>query len=597
MLISVVSLCPGCSQDTGIKLNPDTLTSATPGVASAVLSRTHQGWADPSCVSTSCHDSIHTSGYRNADCVNCHGANGAPLRPAGHDDLGCANTGCHANAHPELSFNSPNDCRSCHHYQDPATGTCAYTEEYDVVVIGSGGGGLAAAASLAKEGKRIVLLEKNYKVGGMMATFTRLDYTFEISLHAMDFMGISLVNGLGGENKIQPVKAEPIMYRVVAPDFSLDIPADVDEYRAVLKQQFPEEEQNIDAIFDELGGLSGAGHAGMSAYDVLYQYTQNDQLITVLTMLSGFLGVSPTELSAAFFTMGMLTAYHISGYHYLIGGSQSMSNALAEITEENGGTIKLNTRATKIVIAHNRAVRVETADGGCYDTDYVVSNANAIDTFFEMIGEDHLPADFIEEIEAREIGLSIFAVFLGVDEDYRDLFPEGSHEIMVVANYDFDEHYQAVAECRPEDTALGIANYSAVDPTAAPPGKSAIVITSQLDYDCFDQWNSSYQDYNEYKFELAEIYINRIEKLIPGIADHIEVLEVSTPVTIEHYTLNPRGTIFGFKSYTKDLSLTSLGSPSTPIPNVFMAGAWVMGGGQTPSMLTGVMAASEILSE
>ena len=589
--------CTGCGSNRGFELDPDSLTSATPEIASVAPTSAHEGWGDPSCFP--CHDTIHTSGFREADCANCHGNNGAPLRPSGHDDLGCANADCHPGRHQGMGFGSPNDCRACHRYPEPATGTCSYTEEYDAVVVGAGGGGLAAAAHLAREGKHVLLLEKNYKVGGQMTNFTRLDYHFEVSLHAMDFMGISLVNGLGGEGKITPVRAEPYMYRVVAPDFTIDVPADVDEYRAALQRQFPDETHNIDAIFDELGGLSGAGSGNLSAYEVLSLYTQDERLISVLTILSGFLGVSPKELSGAFFTMGMLTAYNISGYHYLIGGSQSMSNALAGIVEEHGGTIKLNTRATKIVIENGRAVRVKTADGGCYDTGSVVSNANAPDTFFRMIGKEHLPAEFIEEVESREIGLSIFAVYLGVDRDYADLFPEGSHEIMVLSSYDIDEHYRAAADCRPEDTTYGIANYSVVDPTSAPAGKSVIVLTSQLGYDCYHQWDwaSSYQSYKDYKLAAARVYIERAEEFLPGLSNHIEVLEVATPATIEGYTLNPRGTIFGWKSYTKDLSLVSLGSPATPIPNVFLAGAWVMGGGQTPSMLTGLMAASAVLDQ
>ncbi|MCM8763903.1 MAG: FAD-dependent oxidoreductase, partial [Candidatus Omnitrophica bacterium] len=35
-------------------------------------------------------------------------------------------------------------------------------KDYDVVVIGAGLGGLASAAFLAKEGKRVLLLERHY---------------------------------------------------------------------------------------------------------------------------------------------------------------------------------------------------------------------------------------------------------------------------------------------------------------------------------------------------------------------------------------------------------------------------------------------------
>ena len=40
----------------------------------------------------------------------------------------------------------------------------------DVIVIGAGHNGLAAAATLAKQGKRVLVLEKNGYVGGMTGT-------------------------------------------------------------------------------------------------------------------------------------------------------------------------------------------------------------------------------------------------------------------------------------------------------------------------------------------------------------------------------------------------------------------------------------------
>ena len=46
-----------------------------------------------------------------------------------------------------------------------------FDEEYDVVVIGAGMGGLSCAAYLAKEGKKIKVLEQHYKPGGCGSDF------------------------------------------------------------------------------------------------------------------------------------------------------------------------------------------------------------------------------------------------------------------------------------------------------------------------------------------------------------------------------------------------------------------------------------------
>jgi all-trans-retinol 13,14-reductase len=56
-------------------------------------------------------------------------------------------------------------------------------ENYDAIIIGSGMGGLATAAILAKEGKKVLVLEKHYTAGGFTHSFTRNDYEWDIGIH------------------------------------------------------------------------------------------------------------------------------------------------------------------------------------------------------------------------------------------------------------------------------------------------------------------------------------------------------------------------------------------------------------------------------
>ncbi len=58
--------------------------------------------------------------------------------------------------------------------------------KYDVIIIGAGLGGLTAGAKLAKEGKKVLLLEQHNQPGGCATTFRRGDFTLEVGLHEMD---------------------------------------------------------------------------------------------------------------------------------------------------------------------------------------------------------------------------------------------------------------------------------------------------------------------------------------------------------------------------------------------------------------------------
>ncbi|MGW8316703.1 MAG: FAD-dependent oxidoreductase, partial [Bacteroidales bacterium] len=52
--------------------------------------------------------------------------------------------------------------------------------KYDVIIIGAGLGGLTAGARLAREGKKVLMLEQHDRVGGCATTFKRRDFTMEV---------------------------------------------------------------------------------------------------------------------------------------------------------------------------------------------------------------------------------------------------------------------------------------------------------------------------------------------------------------------------------------------------------------------------------
>jgi phytoene dehydrogenase-like protein len=55
---------------------------------------------------------------------------------------------------------------------------------YDAIVIGSGIGGLCVASLLAQmANKRILVLERHFKLGGFTHSFSRKGYTWDVGLH------------------------------------------------------------------------------------------------------------------------------------------------------------------------------------------------------------------------------------------------------------------------------------------------------------------------------------------------------------------------------------------------------------------------------
>ncbi|MFW5739468.1 MAG: FAD-dependent oxidoreductase, partial [Myxococcota bacterium] len=423
--LTALASCNGSDDAGTTAVQLDSLSSATPGVPAAVLTDAHAGWKNPGCLADGCHTLAHGS-KSPAGCIVCHGDNGAPRIPirAAHDQEISSCASCHAAVHEGLGFDDPIDCTTCHKFAE--SDGCPTWREFDVAVIGAGGGGLSAAAALARAGKKVVVIEKHNKVGGYMTAFERKGYRFEVSLHGFDGlepggMNVDIFKQLGIYDRVKPVKTS-IMYKAIYPDFSFDVPDDVDAYEAKLKEAFPDEADGIAAIFEESMFMeefilafskSQAGEAPMPPQEDMLKFQEysdmplstflskhiSDPKLTMLyTQLAGFAGAEPDNLSTGFF-MAMWNSYHRHGFHFFEGGSQAVSDAMADVVRENGGTVRLGTLATKVAVEGNNAVHVETQNDACYRAQHVVSNAPAPLLIHELIGTEHIASEDVEKYD------------------------------------------------------------------------------------------------------------------------------------------------------------------------------------------------------
>jgi phytoene dehydrogenase-like protein len=648
--------------DSGTQNEVDYMSAATPEVDSAKLNKSHEGWKNTDCLS--CHADVHNKAdYTPSICATCHGSNGGPLRPVDHQNDDCMS--CHADAHVGVELDSPKGCRSCHKYEAPADGSCAFTQVVDAVVIGAGGGGIAAGAYLAKSGMDTVVLEKHYKVGGYMVSFNRGDYRFEASLHAFDGLDPTVYNEkegttnglniqtfeeLGILDKVKTHEGDP-MYLTVYPDHELLIPADEDEYLAMLKAEFPAEEDGLDRLFLEMRQVDkvmrvifkyqNAGKEvmdltspdalefiaeitqkglmnkllkvqkymeGTSLSQFLDEYLTDQKLVAIWTQLAGFVGGSPDDISALFF-MAMWNNYHLGGYYYPVGGSGAITSALAEVVEENGGLVRTHSLVTKIDIEDGLATRVRTDDGVCYETDYVISNVSAPATLLEMVGEEYMPTAPNSPFnpakiapgndESLVVGMTMIQVYLGVDHDYSEVF-QGSHEIMYSESYDQTKNFESYQASDIDNSSYAVLNYGMMDPEVAPKGKNVIVVGTLMAFDWEDQWHwdEDHEAYEQFRYETAIRLLERAEAdFLPGLMQHVEVMEIGTPQTMKGFTLNPKGSIFGWDNIPEQ-SMNNRMPQQSPIDNLMLAGAWTFpGGGQSAVLVSGMVAAKLILKK
>src|SRR5437867_5654157 len=131
-----------------------------------------------------------------------------------------------------------------------------YPSSYDAIIIGAGVGGLFCANLLAREGLKVLLLERHYMLGGFCSTFRRKGFIFDAATHFYPLLGnpTTLTGKLLQDLEIPTewIKMDPVDQFHLPSMPSFAVPADLGQYLDKLKKLFPEEAGAIDAYFAEM---------------------------------------------------------------------------------------------------------------------------------------------------------------------------------------------------------------------------------------------------------------------------------------------------------------------------------------------------------
>jgi ferredoxin-NADP reductase len=266
-----------------------------------------------------------------------------------------------------------------------------------------------------------------------------------------------------------------------------------------------------------------------------------------------------------------------------------------ETIEEYGGEVWLNNGASRILVREGKVCGVMAEDGTEIATSYVVSNANPWVTSLELIGRDQLPDWYLRRLGAWTPGAATFNVYLGLDCTCEEIGLT-THENFVNRSYDLDRQYELMrAGIDIEPDGAAVTAYNVVDPWFSPPGTSSVVITL-ISYAA--PWiRLSPPDYQAAKHNLADRLLTLAERVAPDIREHIEVVEIATPLTNMRFSGNPGGSIIGFDENFMGTGMDHLPNRS-PLEGLYFAGAWAnIGGGYEPCIFSGYLTSRQILGD
>jgi len=482
---------------------------------------------------------------------------------------------------------------------------------YDAVIIGAGLGGLSCAAAFARQGFRPLVLEQHTTPGGYATTFKRPGgFVFDVSLHSTS------VGERGGHYNLIPGFPEiadvefvphPFLYRAIFPGYDIRVPQkDPAKYAETLAGLFPAEKDGIARLLEDMAGVGrdinaysqAGGKVNMATFAKDYPYLvkafgktwgqmadarlKDPKLKAIVSGLWGYFGLPPSKLSAFYYALPT-SSYLRDGGYYPRGRSQAISDAFVKFIESQGGTVKLGAAVEKITVRNRTATGVRTADGAEYAAKVVVANANPIDVFGKMIPEDDDLKDYAAKLRSKSISLSCFHVFLGLKKDLVGELKIPDSEIAYATGFDDDEGYRRQQAADVESGGFGLMLYDNVYKGYSPAGKNTVDILTLQGYEPWAKYEADYRKgektaYRAEKERMADVLIKKVEAaVLPGLSKAIEVKEIGTPLTSWRYTRNTRGAIYGWDQ-TVDNSGPNRFPPTTPVKNLYLAGAWTQPG-------------------
>ena len=466
-------------------------------------------------------------------------------------------------------------------------------KKFDVIVIGGGHNGLVNAAYLARAGKSVLVLERRHVLGGaavteevfpgfkfsvcsyvvsllrpeiireldlprhgleilpLDGTFTPMpngDYLWRVNDHAKTRREIARHSKLDAEAYDEYGKAmiemahfiKPIMSMTPPDPTSLNLKGLLDLLTMGRRfQRLP-----LDDKYNQVQLMT------MSAVDFLDQWFETDVLKATMSasgIIGTFLGVrSPGtayvllhhymgEIDGAFRSWGLSR-----------GGTGAISNAIAGAAREAGAEIRTEAPIAKVILKNGEAKGVALANGDEIYAEVISSSVDPRLTFSRMVGEEHLPPEFVDDLRRYKYRGSSGKVNLALDAlpDLRSLPGRGPQlrgAISISPSVDYMERAYDEAKYgrfsrRPY---VDIVIPSLTDPSVAPAGKHVM--------SCFVQYapyNLKEGTWDEKRDEFGDTVIETIAEHAPNIKEIILHKQVLTPLDLEREFGLSEGNIF-----------------------------------------------------
>jgi phytoene dehydrogenase-like protein len=521
---------------------------------------------------------------------------------------------------------------------------------YDAIVVGAGHNGLVCALYLARAGWKVLVCERNERVGGavMSGEVTRPGFVHD--LYAMNqnlFLGSPVYAELGEDLERHGLryKTSPKPYSNVFPDgSSLRVYQDRERTLALLREHSEEDAEGFERLYDKFKAFGksllpiyGTPLPSLEAAWSMARALRS-QGIAELTDLAQIVASSTRELGDAYFATDEMKALvatwgmHLDfgpdvsggamfpflevfadmefGMSVVEGGASRMPEALAGLLEEYGGEVRTGAEVARVLTEGSddgRVTGIELASGERIGAKRaVVANLAPSVLFGGLLSDRLLPERFRQRVRTYQHGPGTMMVHLALSgkPSWRAHPDLDEFAYVHVAPYveDLAQTYtDSVNGLLPKSPMLVVGQTSAVDPSRAPEGGEVLwvqvrTVPSKIRGDATGEIEA--RTWDEARERFADRVMRKLEEYAPGVGDLVLDRTVYSPEDLERHNPNLKGgdSLGGSHHLRQNFIFRPFPGWSNydmPIKGLYMVGAATWPGAGT-NATSGYLASKEI---
>jgi prolycopene isomerase len=286
----------------------------------------------------------------------------------------------------------------------------------------------------------------------------------------------------------------------------------------------------------------------------------------------------------------------MEGVFYPKGGMGKMAETMANAFLNADGELHLQTEVDQILMKSGRVEGVVTKDGKIFESSLIISNINP-NLLARMFAPERQPV-LSRRIRDLQYSLSCFILYIATDLDLRGMgFPYFTYLRFL---HDLEEEHRMLRRGEvPKNPTLIVSIPTLLDPSLAPPGQHLLKVLITVPYGYRETWGGgNAEKYHQIKEEFSQEIIDLLElKLFPYLRKHILFYEAATPLTLERYTGNERGAMYGLASIPQQMGPWRP-PHRAPIPGLFQVGHYTRPShGIVGASLSGLFAVRSILQQ